>query len=102
MQNEDIKLENEDLVLATTTTSFQPGGSSAETGEAPSAKKEQPQSMNFASEDLPPCSVPIDAVDVSAKLAFLRSSMTDLHAKFSIIQTSIHNLLMISTRESNS
>ena len=102
MQNENIKLEHEDLVLATTATSFRPGGSSAETGEAPSAKKVKPQSLSFASEDLPPGSVATDAVDVAAELAFLRSSMTDLHAKFALIQTSIHNLLMIATRESNS
>lgn len=101
MQNENIKLEHEDLVLATTATSFRPGGSSTETGEAPSAKKVKPQSLNFASEDLPPGSIPTDAVDVAAELALLHSSMTGLNAKFDIIQASIHKLLMIATHESN-
>ena len=41
MQNEDIKLENEDLVLSIKAASFQSGGSFNETGNAPSAKKSE-------------------------------------------------------------
>ena len=66
MQNEDIKIANEDLVLATTAASFQSGGPSNESGEAPSAKKMKPHSLYFSSEDLPPGSVSTDSSDVAA------------------------------------
>ena len=41
MQNEDIKLENEDLVLSIKVASFRSGGPFNETGKAPSAKKSE-------------------------------------------------------------
>ncbi|XP_062113087.1 uncharacterized protein LOC133824237 [Humulus lupulus] len=102
MQNNVIKLETEDLVLATTAVSFRSGGPLNETGEAPSAKKVKPQSLNFVSEDLPPDSVPSVSPAVATELAFLRSGMADLHTKFAIIQQSIQDLLMLATRASNS
>ena len=41
MQNEDIKLENEDLVLSIKVASFRSDGPCNETGKAPSAKKSE-------------------------------------------------------------
>lgn len=89
------------MVLAATATIFRPVRPTNESGDAPSARKVKPQSLNFASEDLSGASVPTNASDVAAELVFLHSSMTDLHDKFSIIQKSIHDLLMIASRESN-
>ena len=97
MQNEDIKLDHEELVLATTATYFRPGGPSHETGDAPSAKKVKPQPLNFASEDLTSGSVPTEDADAATEFTFICSSLADLHVNIAIIQKSVHDL----TREFN-
>ena len=98
MQNEEIKLDHEELVPATTATSFRPVGPSHETGDAPSAKKVKPQPLKFASEDLPSGSVPTEASDAATEFAFLRSSLADLHVKVALIQQNVHDLM---ARQSN-
>ncbi|XP_062074973.1 uncharacterized protein LOC133778981 [Humulus lupulus] len=82
-QKKYLKQDQEDLVAPTTIASYKASASTTEVVDAPSSKKARPQSLNFASDDIPPesSSVPTGSGTVAAELAAVRASLDSLAAR---------------------
>ncbi|XP_062113181.1 uncharacterized protein LOC133824320 [Humulus lupulus] len=67
MQKKDLQRDQEDLVAPTTATSYKASAPTTEATDVPSTKKVKPQSLKFASDDIPleSSSVPTDSGPVA-------------------------------------
>ncbi|XP_062089571.1 uncharacterized protein LOC133796106 [Humulus lupulus] len=88
MQKKDLKRDQEDLVAPTTAASYKASAPATKAADAPSTKKVKPQSLKFASDDIPPESsyVPTDSGPVSIELATVRASIDSLVARVMTIE----------------
>ncbi|XP_062113497.1 uncharacterized protein LOC133824584 [Humulus lupulus] len=86
MQKKDLKRDQEDLVAPTTAASYKASAPPTEVTDAPSTNKVKPQSLKFASDDIPHASssVPIDSGLVSTEIVAVRASVDYLIATFCV------------------
>ncbi|XP_062113706.1 uncharacterized protein LOC133824746 [Humulus lupulus] len=95
MQKKDLKRDQEDLVAPSTAASYKAFAPTTEAVDAPSSKKAKPQSLKFASDDIPPesSSVPIDSRPVATELAVVQASVDSLAARVMTVEGLKHSIL---------
>ncbi|XP_062088553.1 uncharacterized protein LOC133795121 [Humulus lupulus] len=88
MQKKDLQRDQEDLVAPTTAAPYKAFAPTTEATDAPSTKKVKPQSLKFASDDIPleSSSVPTDSGLVATELAAVRASVDSLAARVTTIE----------------
>ncbi|XP_062118704.1 uncharacterized protein LOC133832369 [Humulus lupulus] len=84
----DLQRDQEDLVAPTTAASYKALVPPTEATDAPSTKKVKPQSLKFASGDIPHASssVPTDSRLIATELAAVRASVDSLAARVMSIE----------------
>uniref|UniRef100_A0A803P943 Uncharacterized protein n=1 Tax=Cannabis sativa TaxID=3483 RepID=A0A803P943_CANSA len=82
MRKSDLKTKQEDLVAPSTAASYKASAPILDTVEASSSKKSKPQSLVFASDDLPTeAFVPTASASITTKISGVRASLDALTAR---------------------
>ncbi|XP_062080079.1 uncharacterized protein LOC133784823 [Humulus lupulus] len=95
MQKKDLMRDQEDLVAPTTAASYKASAPTTKAVDAPSSKKTKPQSLNFASDDIPheSSSVPTDSATVPTTLAAVQASLDSLAVRVMTVEGLQHSVL---------